>query len=58
MVSYLRDVSNMLAIVSAVRIRNTLQDLQADRRTLNFVFAFDHIYYSRFNSFPSMFLRT
>ena len=55
--NYLRDVPNTLAIVSAVRIRNTVQYLQVERRTLNLVFAFDHINYARFNSLQSMFLR-
>ena len=42
-VNYLRDVSNMVAIVSALRTGNTLQQLQVERRKLNLVFAFDHI---------------
>ena len=56
-VNYLKDVSNMLAIVSAVRTGNIVQHLQAERRMLNLVFAFDHINYARYNSFQHVFLR-
>ena len=41
--NYLKDVSTVLVIVSAIRTRNTTQHLQAERQMLRLIFAFDHI---------------
>ena len=42
--------------VSAVRTGNITQHLQAERQMLKIIFAFDHINYSRYNSFQHVFL--
>ena len=55
-VNYLKDVSTVLAIVSAVRTRNITQHLQAGRQMLKLIFVFDHISYVRYNSFQHVFL--
>ncbi len=41
-VAFLRDVSSMLSMVSAVREGNFERHLQAERDMLRLVFAFDH----------------
>ena len=55
--TYLRDVSTMLEIVSAVREGNLQQHLQAEREMLKLVFAFDHIHYARYNTYQHIFLQ-
>ena len=57
MVSYLKDVSNMLTTVSAIRSGNIIQQLQTKRGILNLVFAIDHSNYASYNSFQHVFLR-
>ena len=55
-VNYLKDVSTMLTIVSAVRTGNIIQHLQAERQMLKLTFVFDHIDSARYNSFQYVFL--
>ena len=50
-INYLKDVSTMLAIVSAVREGDLKIHLQAERQMLKLIFAFDHIHYARYNTF-------
>ena len=50
-VNYLKDVSVMLTILSAVRTGNITQHPQAERQLLKFIFAFDHINSACYNSF-------
>ena len=57
MVNYLKDVFNMLAIVSTVCNGNILQHLQAEQNMLNLAFVFNHINYARYNSFQHLFQR-
>ncbi len=54
---YLRDVSSLLALVSAVREGNLERHLQAEREMLKHCFAFDHVNYARYMSFQHVFLR-
>ena len=49
-VSYLKDVSMMLSMISAVREGNLRRHLQAEREMLKLVFAFDHPNYARYCS--------
>ena len=53
---YLRDVSLMLCIVSAVREGSFERHLQAERQFLKLVFAFDHYNYARYNSYQHIYL--
>ena len=50
-VSYLKDFSLLLALVSAVRDKDLSRHLQAERVMLSLCFAFDHINYARYMSF-------
>ena len=43
MVNYLKDVSNILAIVSAVQTGNITQYFQAEKQMLKLIFVFHHI---------------
>ena len=56
-IQYLKDVSNLLALVSAVRENNIEKHLQAERQMLKQVFAFDHQKYARYLSYQHVFLR-
>ena len=47
---YLKDISLMLAILSAVREGKIDRHLQAERQFLKLVFAFDHVNYARYNT--------
>ena len=53
--NYLKDVSTMLVITSAIRTGNITQHLQAESQMLKLIFAFDHIKYVRYNSFQQAF---
>ena len=53
-VSYLKDVSSMLALVAAVRDNNLELHLQAEREMLKHVFAFDHVHYARYMGFQQV----
>ena len=53
---YMKDVSLMLAIVSAVRENNFEKHLQAERKLLELIFAFDHVNYARYNTYQHLFL--
>ena len=55
-VSYLKDVSMMLAMVSAVREGDFYRHLQAERRMISLIFAFDHVNYARYNSYQHVYL--
>jgi hypothetical protein len=50
-ISYLTDVSLLLALVSAVREKDLTRHMQAEREMLSLCFAFDHINYARYMSF-------
>ena len=54
--TYLKDVSLMLAIVSAVREGCLERHLQAERQFLKLIFAFDHVNYSRYNTYQHVLL--
>ena len=56
-IQYLKDVSNLLALVSAVRENNIEKHLQAERQMVKQVFAFDHQNYARYLSYQHVFLR-
>ena len=53
-IQYLRDISVMLSIVSAVREGCIDRHLQAEREFLKL--AFDHVNYSRYNSYQHVLL--
>ena len=55
-VSYLEDVSSLLAMVRAVREGDFALHLQAEREMLKFCFAFDHVHYSRYLSYQHILL--
>ncbi len=55
-VAYLRDISSLLALVSAVREGNFERHLEAEREMLKQVFAFDHQNYSRYLTFQHVLL--
>ena len=50
-ISYLKDVSLLLALVSAVRKKVLSRHQQAERVMLSLCFTFDHINYARYMSF-------
>ena len=54
--NFLKDVSTMLAIVSAVAAENITLHLQAEKQILKLTFTFDHINYACYNSFLNVFL--
>ena len=56
-VRYLKDVSSLLALVSAVREKNLERHLQAEREMIKYCFAFDHVNYSRYLSYQQVYLR-
>ena len=53
---YLKDVSLLLTIVSAVREGCFARHLQAVRQFLKLVFAFDHVNYARYNAYQHIYL--
>ena len=57
-VAYLRDVSSMLAMVSAVREGQIERHLQSERDMLKQTFAFNHQNYARYCSYQHVYLRT
>ncbi len=56
-VAYLKDISSLLALVSAVREGDFERHLEAERDMLKQVFAFDHQNYARYLSFQHVFLK-
>jgi len=55
-VTYLKDVSLILALVSAVREGNFERHLQAERKMAGLCFAFDHPNYARYVSYQHVYL--
>ncbi len=55
-VSFLKDVSSLLMLVSAARERDLERRLAAERIQLKSLFAFDHPNYARFNAYQHVFL--
>ena len=55
-VNYLKDVSTVLATVSAVQTGKITHHLQTERQMLKLIFAFDHINHACYNSFQHVFL--
>ena len=55
-VQYLKNVSILLAVVSAVREGNIHQHLQAERDMLKHCFAFDHVDFKRYLSYQPVYL--
>ncbi len=55
-VAFLRDISSLLALVSAVREGDFDRHLQAERDMLRFLFAFDHQNYARYLSYQHVYL--
>ena len=56
-IRYLKDVSSLLALVSAVRQENLDRHLQAEMEMLQYCFVFDHINYVRYLSYQQVYLR-
>ena len=56
-IEYLKDVSSLLTLVSAVREQDIERRLQAERDTVKHCFAFDHVNYARYMSFQHVYLR-
>ena len=54
---YLKDVSTMLAMVSAVREGNLRRHIEAEREMLSLTFAFNHQNYARYCSYQHVFLQ-
>ena len=57
-VSYLKDVSVMLSMLSAVREGVLRRHLQAERHVLNLVFAFDHQNYAKYCTYQHVYLES
>ena len=57
MIAYLRDVSSLLALVSAVREADFEHHLQAERDMIKQCFAFNHVNYVQYLSFQHVYLR-
>ncbi len=55
-VLYLKDVSTMLAMVSAVREGDLRRHVEAERHMLGLTFALDHQNYARYISYQHVFL--
>ena len=55
-VAFLREISSLLALVSAVREGDFDRHLQAERDMLRFLFAFDHQNYARYLSYQHVYL--
>ena len=55
--TYLKDVSSMLAMVSAVREADIERHLEAEREIISQTFAFNHLNYARYLSYQHAFLR-
>ena len=56
-IRYLKDVSSLLALVSAVREKNLDRHLQAEMEMLQYCFAFDHINYAWYLSYQQVYLK-
>ena len=58
-ISYIKDVSTMLSIVSSMREGNLYRYLEAEQKFLPLFFAFDHdhLHYARYNSFQHTYLK-
>ena len=56
-ICFLRDVSTLLAMASAVKEKNFERHLQAEREMIKFCFTFDHINYSRYLTCQYVYLR-
>eukprot|EP00112_Aurelia_sp_Birch-Aquarium-sp1_P023401 Seg6964.2 transcript_id=Seg6964.2/GoldUCD/mRNA.D3Y31 product="hypothetical protein" protein_id=Seg6964.2/GoldUCD/D3Y31 len=56
--AYLKDVSSMLAMISAVREGNIERHLQSERDRLKQIFAFNHQNYARYCSYQHVYLRS
>ena len=54
-ISYLKDISSLLALISGVREGNFDLHMQAAREMLKYCFAFDHINHSRYLSFQHVY---
>ena len=57
-IRFLKDVSSLLALVSAVREKNFERHLQAEREMIKYCFAFDHVNYARYISYQQVYLRS
>ena len=57
-ITYLRDVSSMLALISAVRDMNIERHLQAERKLIIHSFAFDHQNYARYGAYQHIYLQS
>ena len=57
-IAYLKDVSSILAMASAVREGNIERHLQSERDMLNRVFALNHQNYARYCSFQHVYERS
>ena len=57
-VSYLHDVSSLLALLRSVRVSDFELHMQAERDMLKYCFAFDHVNYARYLTFQHVLLST
>ena len=56
-IMYLKDVSTMLAMISAVREGNICRHIEAEREMLSLTFAFNHQNYARYCSYQHVLLQ-
>ena len=57
-IRYLKDISSLRALVSAVCEKNLERHLQAQREMLKYCFTFDHINYARYLSYQQVYLKS
>ena len=55
-INYLKDVSFLLLLFSAVRKGNIDQHLLAERNVIYLAFAYDHENYARYNTYQNIYL--
>ena len=57
-IRYLKDVSSLLALVSALREKNLERHLEVERKMFKCCFAFDNINYAWYLSYQQVYLRS
>ena len=56
-ICFIKDVSSLLALASAVREENFERHVLAEREMVKYYFAFDHINYARYMSYQQVYLQ-
>ena len=56
-ICFIKDVSSLLALASAVREENFERHVIAEREMVKYYFAFDHINYARYMSYQQVYLQ-